>query len=294
MTTIEITRSDSAARKSRRLRLGDEADEQAAGHTGDPPTDAERGELDRVGEMPSAAAARSLSRTAIIERARAAPLQPRDADEHDARARRGRARSSALRAQVEPSSKSAAGSGMTWRGSFASAPPSRKTFATQQPRRRHDRERERRDREVEPGPPQRGAPTTIATTAVTTRREDQRGNEADAFADERGGGHAADADERELPERELTGPAGEHGERERDDRVEQHAAPRFALRREVEEHEREQRDEHDESRRRATGSHRTHHTRSSRGRDRSDPRRERPASAVGFGEAAAAAAEQAA
>ena len=117
------------------------------------------------------------------------------------------------------------------------------------------------------------------------------GNEADAFADERGRGHAADADERELPERELAGPTGEHGERERDHRVEQHAAPRFALRREVEEDEREQRDEHDDEPARDREPSDPPQT-FEPGWDRADPRCEGPASAVGLGEAAAASAQQ--
>ena len=47
MTTMEMTRSDSAAGKSPGAGPGEQPDEQAAGQTGDPTADAERGDLHR-------------------------------------------------------------------------------------------------------------------------------------------------------------------------------------------------------------------------------------------------------
>ena len=101
----------------------------------------------------------------------------------------------------------------------------------------------------------------------------------------------ADTHERELPERQLAGPTGEHRERQRDERVEQHTTPRLALRRQVQEHEREERDERHESDTEG-GKGPNPPLRLQRGRNRSDPRRERPASRVGFCEPAPAATDQ--
>ena len=73
----------------------------------------------------------------------------------------------------------------------------------------------------------------MATAAVTHAASNSAGMKPTPPRDQRGGGEAADADERELAERELTGPAGEHGERKGDERVQQHATPAVALGRKI-------------------------------------------------------------
>ena len=99
----------------------------------------------------------------------------------------------------------------------------------------------------------------MAAMAVMQAASEQRGEEPDPGVHQRGGAQAAHADERELSERELAGPAREHGERQGDHGVEQDSAPRRALGRQMEEHERNQGHEGDEARRRTCGSDRTHH-----------------------------------
>ena len=72
-----------------------------------------------------------------------------------------------------------------------------------------------------------GAPMTIAASGGDDAGERRaRGRSPTPSRTSAAVGHAAEPDERELAERELAGPAGEHGERERDHRVEQHPAPR--------------------------------------------------------------------
>ena len=88
MTTIEMTRSDSAAGNSTGAELGEQADEQAAREAGDPSADAERGELHRVGEMPERRGGPLVVAHGDQRPTEAAALQERataDQDEHRAR-----------------------------------------------------------------------------------------------------------------------------------------------------------------------------------------------------------------
>ena len=155
MTTIEMTRSDSAAGKSPGCDARDEPDEQAARQPGDPAADPERGELHAAGEMPNDAAARSLSRTAIIERPSRLRCRSATATSTDAERDEADDVVAALRAQrpalVEEGGRQRDHLARELRLGTAA----QEDVAPEQPRRRHDRERERRDREIEARPAQR-------------------------------------------------------------------------------------------------------------------------------------------
>ena len=120
-----------------------------------------------------------------------------------------------------------------------------------------------------------GMPMTIAATTPTSGRADDgreprhlhrhvpeverhRDVEAGAQHDHR---ERAEADERELPERELAGPAGERRDRQRDERVDDDLGPEELLRplRQEERQQREEPEQHDEADQRA-GAARTRAT----------------------------------
>ena len=174
----------------------------------------------RAGEMPNDAAARSLSRTAIIERPSDDRREPRHADEHDDERRPG-TRGSRCACEASDTLPT------IWRGSRTGTTPS----GTNTGRNSSHDEVITAKASVEtarnrPGPAQRGRadrrprrPRRRASASATA------GTKPDALAHERGGGHRAEADERELAERELAGPPGEHGERDGDHGVEHDPAP---------------------------------------------------------------------